>query len=104
MAGNRKGTHDIAPIIRAAFVRAVARLEDGGKELADLIEKSLQEDLKGTLTAVAKYTVREAAVTGKVEHEHTHEHSIVGLSETAGFLEAVTGQQEARASKEPVSH
>lgn len=38
------------------------------------------------------------------EHEHNHTHTHVGLSETAGFLEAVTGQQEARASKEPVSH
>ena len=85
--GNRKGKHDIAPLVRAALLRAAARKSKDGDAvsyLATQFEKCLEEDFLGTLNAVGKYTVREKEVTGKVSVEHRHTH--VAVSESLGWI------------------
>ena len=66
-----KGKHDIAPMIRAALIRAAARKSkdgDGVSYLATQFEKYLEDDFLATLNAVGKFTVREKEVSGTIEH------------------------------------
>lgn len=52
------GARDVAPRIRAAFLQAV---KDG--RLHELMERSLEEDFRGTLNAVAKFCPKEIDIT-----------------------------------------
>lgn len=61
----KKGSPDVAPMIRGAFKRAVAQLENEGKPLSELIKKSLEENLRDTLRAVGSFTPKELEVTRK---------------------------------------
>ena len=66
---NRKGKHDVAPLIRGAFIRCIARIADGEENegaLATLMEESLKDDFKGTLNVLSKFTVREKEVNKTV--------------------------------------
>lgn len=59
--GSRKDCRDIAPQIRASFVRAVKR-NGGSGYLADMMQSSLEKDFVGTLNAVAKFNPRTSNV------------------------------------------
>lgn len=102
--GSRKATHDIAPVIRRAFVAAASRLGKGDSEagLRKLLEKSLAENPLATLQAISKFLPRENIISGEVKHDHKHEH--VGLSETAAWITETLGEQAQSASEKPLSH
>ena len=88
MAGSRKATHDIAPVIRRAFVRAASRIGNGDSEsgLADLIEKELSENPLQTLQAIARFLPQEKKISGTVNHDHKHEHKHEALEHTTAWL------------------
>ena len=75
MAGNRKGKHDVAPMVRGAFLSALDLYKERhGKTFSETICDLLEEDPLGVLNAVSKFTVREKDVT--VEQEVTVTHRI----------------------------
>ncbi len=80
-----KAKHDIAPKIRAAFFRAIAR-KGGDEELATLIGNSMDNDFIATLNVISKFTVREQAVTGNIKHDHDHRVTII-QTETQRILD-----------------
>lgn len=104
MAGSRKGLHDIAPKIRAGFVRAAARKGNGNAEeaIATQIEKLWEKDFLAILQAIGKFTVRENKVSGKIEHEHDHKHR--SLSETDAWIAEVTGRRPDSTSEKSLPH
>ena len=61
--GRPKGSHDIAPMIRGAFIRAVKGLEDDGKPLSSLIREQLENNPLATLKAMAAFNPKESNVT-----------------------------------------
>ena len=61
--GRPKGSHDIAPMIRGAFIRAVKGLEDDGKPLSSLIREELENNPLATLKAMAAFNPKESNVT-----------------------------------------
>lgn len=61
--GRPKGSHDIAPMIRGAFIRAVKGLEDDGKPLSTLIREQLENNPLATLKAMAAFNPKESNVT-----------------------------------------
>lgn len=80
-----KSSHDIAPMIRGAFIRAAKGLEDDGKPLSSVIRKCLEDNPLATLQAISKFIPREANITGTVAHDHKHTHE--QLSETSTWIE-----------------
>jgi len=99
-----KATHDIAPQIRAGFVRAAARKGNGDaiSAIADQIEKNWDDNFLAVLAAVAKFMPRE--VSGKIDHEHkhAHTHTTAELSDTDRIIAEAIAAGEARAL--PQSH
>lgn len=69
MAGKgKKATHDVAPIVRASFLSALERIkQEDGKTFSEIIADWMRVDPGAVLNAVAKFTVKEAAITGQVE-------------------------------------
>lgn len=64
--GSRAGSRDVAPMIRGAFKRACLQLDGDGEKgvgLSELIVKSLQEDVRGTLQAMKGFVPKELDVT-----------------------------------------
>jgi len=55
--GRPKGTPDLAPKIRKAFVNAIKR-KGGSEYLQDLMIESLEKDFTGTLNAISKFNPR----------------------------------------------
>ena len=54
-----KGSHDIAPMIRGAFIRAAKQLEAKGKPLSKLIYDHLEDDFLNTLKVIASFCPKE---------------------------------------------
>ena len=56
-----KGSHDIAPQVRGAFLRALKLREDrrNKKSLSELIDDKLDEDVLGVLKAMAQFVPKE---------------------------------------------
>lgn len=53
--GRPKGSHDIAPMIRGAFIRAVKGLEDDGIPLSTLIRQELEKNTLATIKTMATF-------------------------------------------------
>jgi len=85
--GKPAGARDIAPKIRGYFIVALDRMAKNREPLDKLIEKGLKEDLKGTLTALAKYMPAEVAVV--VEDKRTidmSDNDLLEIAKTSGTL------------------
>jgi predicted oxidoreductase len=90
---SRRGKHDIAPIIRNGWMEGVTIVaRRRGMTVPELFAEWIEADPIAVLNAVARYTVREKSVSGKVEHEHRHTHE--PISDTAGWIEGVLGEIE----------
>jgi len=63
---NRKGSKQIAPMIRGAFIRAVKALEDGGTPLSTIIEKQLKERPLETLKAISAFVPKEMLIEADI--------------------------------------
>lgn len=88
---SRKGKHDVAPVVRSAFLTALERIKnEQGITFSQIIAKWMIEDPGAVLNAVSKFTVREAKLEGKVEHEHKH----VGVSQINDWLAEFTKGSE----------
>ena len=94
MAGPRKAKHDIAPAIRAAFLKGFEKYcRSKGMTYSDAMKEMIeQEGLGFALDRVSKFAVRENTVKGTVEHDHKHTH--VAVSEVNDWLKQFAGQSE----------
>lgn len=101
-----KGQHDIAPIIRRAFIGAVTRIGNGDSEsgLRDIIEEELKNNPIATLNVLSRFMPREHNVQGSVEHEHSHSHTHESVSETSEWIAGLIGDTKKKPSKKSVSH
>lgn len=63
LSGRKLGTKNIAQRIRGYLTVALDDMAKKGLPLDKLIVKGLKDDLKGTLTALAKFMPAEVAVT-----------------------------------------
>lgn len=61
-----KGSHDIAPMIRGAFIRAAKSLEAKGKPLSVIIEDSLQDKPLETLKAISSFVPKEMLIEADI--------------------------------------
>lgn len=110
MAGNKNsggngksGKHDIAPAVRGAFLEALEIIKrEDGKTFPQIIADWMREDPIKVLTAVSKFTVREATVSGKVQHDHKHRVSAV-QDETQRIIDGLVGFGVDRDAEEVVS-
>jgi len=62
VAGNRKGSHDIASTVRGAFLRACKSLEEDNRPLSTILEEMLREKPADALNAVAKFVPKEMLI------------------------------------------
>lgn len=105
MAGPRKAKHDIAPMLRHAFIKGMAKVaRDRGLTVPELMAVWIKEDWKAVLTAMGRYTVREATVTGKVEHDHKHQHTHESVSDTAAWVAGFVGDGPEEQAPESLPH
>jgi len=58
-----KGSHDIAPMIRGAFIRAAKALESKGKPLSTIIAQQLEEHPLETLRTMSSFVPKELDIT-----------------------------------------
>lgn len=99
----QKAKHDVAPIIRAAFIRGLGiYCRERGKTTSEVMAEWIAEDWKAVLNAVGKYTVRENTVSGQINHDHKHTHGTV--SESAEWIERTLGTGADDTPEKPVSH
>ena len=80
--------------MRHAFIKGIGIVaRRAGKTVPELMAEWIEEDWKAVITAMGKYTVRESAVTGKVEHEHKHDHAhrVEPVTETGRWLAGLAG-------------
>jgi hypothetical protein len=62
-SGRPPGSHDISPLVRAQFLRAIEiHKQRTGKSFAEVLADLLERDLLGTLNTVAKFNVKESKV------------------------------------------
>jgi hypothetical protein len=62
-SGRPPGSHDISPLVRAQFLRAIEiHKKRTGKSFAEVLANKLERDLLGTLNTVAKFNVKESKV------------------------------------------
>jgi len=62
-SGRPPGSHDISPLVRAQFLRAIEiHKKRTGKSFAEVLADMLERDLLGTLNTVAKFNVKESKV------------------------------------------
>ena len=94
MAGPRKAKHDIAPAIRAAFLKGFDKYcREKGITYSDAMKEMIQaEGLGFALDRVSKFAVRENTVKGTVDHAHKHTH--IAVSEVNNWLKQFAGQSE----------
>jgi len=66
--GRPKGSHDIAPIVRGAFLRACKMVESRDKRsLAEIMADLLRDDPKACLDAVSKFVPKEMLIEQTTE-------------------------------------
>ncbi len=84
-----KAKHDLAPLVRTAFVNAIDLIErDTGKTFSQMMQDAIEEHgILPVLDRLSKYTVREQAVTGNIKHDHAHRFEIV-QAETQRILDS----------------
>ena len=84
-----KAKYDIAPIIRNGFIVGLRKYcADNNKTIPEVFADWLEKDGVGNvLGIVAKYSIREANISGSVELNHT----FGDVSQTLGFLERNLG-------------
>ena len=100
-ATGKKQTHDIAPVVRAAFLNALEELKNRhGKTFSQIMADWMEKDPIAVINAVSKFTVREAKLEGKIEHEHKH----VAISRVNDWLEQFTGSGEDSDTKTTSTH
>ena len=58
-----KGSHDISPMIRGAFIRAAKALEDEGRPLSEIIKEQLEKNPLATIKTMASFTPKELDIT-----------------------------------------
>lgn len=96
----RKAKHDIAPVVRSAFLRGFEKYcEEKGITRSDAMMQLIKDEgLLPVLNAVSKYAVRESEVRGSVDHNHRH--SVESVSDTnqwiSGLLESGTVGQNTK--------
>lgn len=90
------GSKDVAPIIRGAFKRAVAQLDNGGRPLSDIIREHLESDFLGTLRAIASFTPKEIEQTierkRSIDDFTDEELAVIAGEATSGSAEEGTKQ------------
>jgi hypothetical protein len=60
-SGRPPGSHDISPLVRAQFLRAIEiHKQRTGKSFAEVLADLLERDLLGTLNTVTKFNVKES--------------------------------------------
>ena len=64
---NRKGSKQIAPMIRGAFIRAVKALEDGGTPLSTIIKQQLEKRPLETLKAISSFVPKEMLIEADIK-------------------------------------
>ena len=108
MSGSRKAKHDIAPSIRAAFLKGFEKFcREKGITYSDaMCELIKAEGLGYVLDRVSKFAPREKTVSGNVNHEHNHEHkhTHVAVSEVNDWISQFNEQPEDSDTKTPLPH
>ncbi len=69
-AGRPKGAHDISPIIRGAFIRALKMREGKDKSLSEIMSDLLDDNPVGLLNVLKGYVPKEIDITAT---DLTHE-------------------------------
>lgn len=64
-----KGTPDIAPMVRGAFIRAAKQLADGGRPLSTIFLEQLREHPLETLRVISTFIPKEMMVELNVNQE-----------------------------------
>lgn len=103
-----KGSHDVAPMIRGAFIRAVKMIEDGKEKrsLSQIIKEQLEERPLETLRTMASFTPKEVDVTthkGITDVSQLNDEQLEQLASLASAIIGVDGEEEAEQSKK-VTH
>jgi hypothetical protein len=99
MAGRKKGSKDVAPMVRGAFVRAVKALEDGGRPLSDIIREQLEKHPLHTLKTISSFVPKELEMTVNEVEEASDadiDAAIRAFAARAGFVPSDTGEGEER--------
>lgn len=97
MSGNRKGKHDVSPIVRGAFLEALKRIKrEDGKTFSEIIANWLREDPGAVLNAVSKFTVRESNLTADIKT------SLVNV--LAGIAEGERADSELEGESDSLRH
>ena len=100
MAGRPKGSHDIAPMIRGAFIRAAKGLEAKGKPLSKIITDQLEEKPLETLKVISSFIPKEmlieADITSQLENmsEDALYAEIQRLASATGVVLSIAGEAE----------
>lgn len=96
---SRKGKHDIAPLVRAAFVRGFEKYcRKKGMTYSDAMQALIEEQGLGyVLDRVSRFTVRENTVQGKIEHEHRRQPTDLELAQELAAI--LTSGQESSDSE-----
>lgn len=95
-----RARRDVAPTIRASFIRAVKTLpgtkdcKPGEPRLTDLIQKELIKNPLATLKVMSSFMIKERHVSGSVKHEHDHEHTVIAVQETLERLHEIVAEGE----------
>lgn len=65
---NRKGSHEIASVVRGAFLRAAKASEEDGRPLSTIIYEQLQEKPLECLATISKFVPKEMMLQAEVTH------------------------------------
>ena len=96
---SRKAKHDIAPAMRANFMKALQIYRKRhNKTLPEALADWLEEKPIEVINAMSKFAVKESRVEAKVDHQHKHTHESV--SETAEWLTDMLRTSEKGKTKE----
>lgn len=99
-----KGTADIAPMIRGAFIRAAKMLEEDGKPLSLIIKDQLEERPLDTLKAISSFVPKEMLIDADITTQ-LDELSEAGLDAEIRRLVTLTGIAVASAGEtEKIRH
>jgi len=103
-----KGSHDVAPMIRGAFMRAVRMIEEGKskKSLSEIIMEQLTEHPLETLRTMASFTPKEVDVTtrqGITDVSQLNDEELEQLASLAASIISEYGEGETGES-EKVTH
>lgn len=95
MAGRRRGSKDVAPMVRGAFVRAVKGLEDDGRPLSTIIREQLEEHPLHTLKVISSFVPKELEMTIDDATDLSDaelDEAIAGVAAAAGFVRTSSGE------------